>query len=130
MKISLKLFAAVLLAGGIALGISAQEAGKKEITGTVKANKLNIRVKPGQNFTSVGSLKRGENVSIIQCQGNWYEIVAPKDVAVWVAADAVADGARRARWGVEARHVAERYAWSAAAEQVLKVYRVAAEPTP
>jgi len=92
MKISLKLFAAVLLAGGIALGISAQEAGKKEITGTVKANKLNIRVKPGQNFTSVGSLKRGENVSIIQCQGSWYEIVAPKDVAVWVAADAVADG--------------------------------------
>lgn len=92
MKISLKLFAAVLLAGGIALGVPAQEAGKKEITGTVKANKLNVRVKPGQNFTSVGSLKRGENVTIIQSQGSWYEIAAPKDVSVWVAADAVADG--------------------------------------
>lgn len=96
MKTSLKWFMAVLLAGGMVSGVTAQEKArenvKQDITGTVKANKLNVRVKPGQNFTSVASLNRGETVSIIKSQGGWYEIKAPENSAVWVGADAVADG--------------------------------------
>ncbi|TQL01695.1 glycosyltransferase [Cellulomonas sp. SLBN-39] len=56
-------------------------------------------------------------------------LVPGHDPAVWadVLADALADDARRARWAASARGVAERFGWEAAAEQVLKVYRVAAE---
>ncbi|SFK16645.1 glycosyltransferase [Cellulomonas sp. KH9] len=58
-------------------------------------------------------------------------LVPGHDPRVWadVMADALADAPRRARWAVGARRVAERYAWSTAADQVLKVYAVAAEPT-
>ncbi len=57
-------------------------------------------------------------------------LVPGHDPLVWadVIAAALADDARRARWAVGARQVAERYAWSTAADQVLKVYAVAAEP--
>jgi|GEM_PF-1975409 SH3-like domain-containing protein len=92
MKTNLKWFMAAILAGGLVSGITAQENAKPDITGTVKANKLNVRVKPGQNFTSIGSLNRGESVTIIKSQGNWYEIKAPQNAAVWVGADAIADG--------------------------------------
>ncbi|MCC2336532.1 glycosyltransferase [Cellulomonas wangsupingiae] len=57
-------------------------------------------------------------------------LVQGHDPHVWAdaIADALADDARRARWAVGARQVAERYAWSTAADQVLKVYAIAAEP--
>lgn len=57
-------------------------------------------------------------------------LVVGHDPEDWadVVADALADAPRRARWAVGARQVAERYAWSTAADQVLKVYAVAAEP--
>ncbi|MBF0689242.1 MAG: glycosyltransferase [Cellulomonas sp.] len=58
-------------------------------------------------------------------------LVPGHDPADWadVIADALADAPRRARWSVGARQVAERYAWPTAADQVLKVYEIAAEPT-
>ncbi|MFS0704903.1 glycosyltransferase [Cellulomonas sp. 179-A 9B4 NHS] len=44
-----------------------------------------------------------------------------------VLADALADDERRGAWGRAARRVAERFGWEAAADQLLKVYAVAAE---
>ena len=57
-------------------------------------------------------------------------LVPGHDPAVWAdaLADALADAPRRALWASGARQVAERYAWSTAADQVLKVYAVAGEP--
>ncbi len=92
MKKSMKMIMAVLLTGGIASGLLAQEAENKTFTGKVQANKLNIRVKPGQKYTSVGSYQTGDQVNIIKSQGSWYEIALPDNAAVWVAADSVADG--------------------------------------
>jgi len=51
------------------------------------------------------------------------------DPAVWAdaLAGALADPASRTTWRTGARRVAERYGWDATAEQVLKVYALAAE---
>ncbi len=56
-------------------------------------------------------------------------LVRGHDPARWadVVADALADDARRAAWAGAARGVAERFGWDAAADQLLKVYSVAAE---
>lgn len=56
-------------------------------------------------------------------------LVRGHDPAVWadVLADVLADEAVRASYGEAARRSAERFGWSAAADQVLKVYGVAAE---
>ncbi|UCN14219.1 glycosyltransferase [Cellulomonas iranensis] len=56
-------------------------------------------------------------------------LVPGHDPAVWAdaIADALADPGRRARWGEGARRVAERYAWTTAADQLLKIYAVAGE---
>ncbi len=57
-------------------------------------------------------------------------LVVGHDPAVWadVLAQALADDDTLAAWGHGARASAERFGWEAAADQVLKVYTVAAEP--
>lgn len=56
-------------------------------------------------------------------------LVAGHDPVEWarVLAGALADEALRADWAVAARPAAERFGWDAAADQILKVYQVAAE---
>ncbi len=56
-------------------------------------------------------------------------LVPGHDPARWadVLDDALADPERLAAWGYGAREVAERYGWDTAADQMLKVYEVAAE---
>ncbi len=57
------------------------------------------------------------------------KLVPGHDPALWadVLAAALADDDRRAQWAAHARAAAERFGWDAAADQVLKVYDVAAE---
>lgn len=56
-------------------------------------------------------------------------LVRGHDPAVWadVLAEVLADDELRAAYGLAARRGAERFGWAAAADQVLKVYGVAAE---
>lgn len=59
-------------------------------------------------------------------------LVPGHDPVLWadVLAAALADDERRAAWAAAARSAAERFGWAAAADQVLKVYQVAAEARP
>lgn len=86
----IKLFFSAVMAGSVIFCTQAQD--KQEVKGKVNASKLNVRVKPNQNYTSVGFVKKGDEVKIIKASGDWFEIQAPTDVAVWIAADAVKDG--------------------------------------
>lgn len=77
---------------GILFTASGQEKSSKKILGKVNAQNLNVRVKPGRNYTSVGYINRGDEVEIIRASGDWFEIKAPPKSAVWVPSDAVKDG--------------------------------------
>ncbi len=92
MKKLLKIALLTLIGVGTVFVAIAQEANVETNKGKVNATTLNVRVKPSQNYTSVGYLKNAEEVEIIRSNGSWFEIKAPDSVAVWVAADAVKDG--------------------------------------
>lgn len=62
------------------------------VEGIVTANKLNIRVKPGTNYEVVAQANKGEKLEILQHQDEWYEVVAPADTKVWVAAAFIENG--------------------------------------
>src|SRR3954464_9541815 len=46
-------------------------------TATVKANKLNLRGGPGENFSIVGRLEKGAPVKPIDAKGEWLKIATP-----------------------------------------------------
>lgn len=62
------------------------------VEGTVTANVLNVRVRPGTKHTVVAQLEKGEKVDVIRMEEGWYEIAAPKTADVWVAAAFIKDG--------------------------------------
>jgi uncharacterized protein YgiM (DUF1202 family) len=53
---------------------------------TVKSKKLNVRGGPGENFSVLGLLERGEAVSQVSVKGDWIEIEAPTNSYAFVAA--------------------------------------------
>jgi uncharacterized protein YgiM (DUF1202 family) len=53
---------------------------------TVKPKKLNVRGGPGENFSVLGRLQRGEQVSQVSVKGDWLEIEAPTNAYAFVAA--------------------------------------------
>ncbi len=59
--------------------------------GTVKAESLAIRAKPAASAAQVGTLVRGEKVTLLTPENGWYKIVLPA-TDVWISADLVADG--------------------------------------
>jgi uncharacterized protein YgiM (DUF1202 family) len=63
-----------------------------QITGTISAANLNIRVKPNTKFSAVTRLKYGDTVEIVRQDGDWYEIITPKNSAVWVSASFIKAG--------------------------------------
>jgi hypothetical protein len=48
--------------------------------GAVSATRLNLRAGPGDNYSVIGRLNRGDRVTTIRSQGDWVEIEAP-DIA-------------------------------------------------
>ena len=64
----------------------------QQVKGVVKVQALNVRVKPGTNFSAVSKLKRGDDVAVLRQMKDWYEIVLPADASVWVAASQLKDG--------------------------------------
>jgi uncharacterized protein YgiM (DUF1202 family) len=53
---------------------------------TVKPKKLNVRSGPGENFSVLGRLERGDTVTQINAKGEWLEIEAPTNAFAFVAA--------------------------------------------
>ena len=53
---------------------------------TVKPKKLNVRGGPGENFSVLGRLERGETVHQVSTKGEWTEIEAPTNAYAFVAA--------------------------------------------
>jgi uncharacterized protein YgiM (DUF1202 family) len=55
-------------------------------TMTVKASKLNLRGGPGENYSVLGRVQKGDAVKELQTKGNWIEIEAPANAYAFVAA--------------------------------------------
>ena len=55
-------------------------------TKTVKSKKLNVRGGPGENFSVLGRLERGETVNQVSAKSDWLEIEAPTNAYTFVAA--------------------------------------------
>jgi len=53
---------------------------------TVRPKKLNVRGGPGENFSVLGTLKRGDTVKELSAKGDWLEIEPPADAFAFVAA--------------------------------------------
>jgi uncharacterized protein YgiM (DUF1202 family) len=53
---------------------------------TVKPKKLNFRSGPGENFSVLGRLQRGDQVNQVSTKGDWLEIEAPTNSYAFVAA--------------------------------------------
>lgn len=56
-------------------------------TKTVNASKLNVRAGPGENFSVVAQLKKGDAVREIRTVEEWMEIEPPAGACAFVAAD-------------------------------------------
>jgi hypothetical protein len=54
--------------------------------GTVSARRLNLRGGPGENYSILGRLQKGDPVKVIGTRGNWLEIEAPTGAYAFIAA--------------------------------------------
>jgi len=59
---------------------------------TVKASKLNVRSGPGENFSVVGTLQKGDAIQEITTKGDWTEIEPPATAFAFVAAQYLRQG--------------------------------------
>jgi len=55
------------------------------VEGRVTAEKLNVRVFPGLGYTCVCVLEKNDKIKILGKVGEWYQIEAPENAAVWVS---------------------------------------------
>lgn len=62
------------------------------VEGTVKANVLNVRVRPGEKYALVAQMSRNEKVRVVNFEKGWYEIAAPSKSSVWISTAFVKDG--------------------------------------
>jgi len=53
---------------------------------TVRPRKLNVRGGPGENYSVLGTLKRGDAVKELNTKGDWLEIEPPADGFAFIAA--------------------------------------------
>ena len=53
---------------------------------TVLPNRLNLRAGPGENFSVVGMLYKGDSVKEIITQGDWMEVEPPASAYAFIAA--------------------------------------------
>lgn len=56
---------------------------------TVSAARLNLRAGPGENFSVLGRLMRGDTLKPIRTSGDWIEIEPPATAFAFVAADLI-----------------------------------------
>src|SRR5581483_1780895 len=53
---------------------------------TVKAKKLNLRAGPGENYSIIGALQKGDAVETLETKGEWTEIQTPTNAFAFIAA--------------------------------------------
>jgi len=53
--------------------------------GTVTAQVLNVRAKPGIQFEVVAKVMRNDQLTLLSETNNWFEIVPPADTEAWIA---------------------------------------------
>lgn len=68
----------------LSLGFAALTPAAAQTTGVVTAGALNVRTGPGTNFVVIGSVVRGQQVTILERSGNWYRIASGRDRG-WVS---------------------------------------------
>ena len=62
------------------------------VEGTIKANLVNVRVRPGEKYALVTEMSRNEKVAVLNFEKGWYEISAPGKSSVWISKAFVKDG--------------------------------------
>ncbi len=62
------------------------------VEGTVKANVLNVRVRPGEKYALVAQMSSNEKVKVLNFEKGWYEIAAPPKSSVWISTAFLKDG--------------------------------------
>ncbi len=70
----------------IALFLSLYSGAGEKVMGKTAANSLNVRVQPSISQTVVAKIAKDAEVEILSVKKGWYEIAAPNDCAVWIAA--------------------------------------------
>lgn len=81
------LVAAVVLGGFLApLRSGAAEETRTTRHGTVSANVLNVRARPGQQYEVIGKFKKDDPVQIVGEAEGWYEVLVPTTAEAWIAA--------------------------------------------
>lgn len=77
-------WAKIALPAGTKVWVSAHfvDATNKVVT----ARKLNLRAGPGENYSTLGILEKGEAITEISTKGKWIEIQAPASAGAFVAA--------------------------------------------
>ncbi|MFW6414369.1 MAG: SH3 domain-containing protein [Verrucomicrobiota bacterium] len=80
------------------LTIGNEEAESEQAReGAVTAGTLNIRARAGRNYETVGKLRQGDKVEILEEEDDWLGIKAPSDIQAWCAAEYLgADGENQA----------------------------------
>ena len=79
----------VLILCALSLVMFAQESVVRK--GTITADKLVIRAKPGTHYENIGSFTKGTEVEVVSEKGEWLEVCVPDNTTAWVAADAIDD---------------------------------------
>ncbi len=54
--------------------------------GTVTANILVVRARPAPHYERIGQFARGDQVTIVGSNADWYEVRVPADTRAWIAA--------------------------------------------
>jgi hypothetical protein len=55
-------------------------------SGIVTANVLVVRARPAMHYERIGQFSRGDKVTIVGGNADWYEVLVPPDTRAWVAA--------------------------------------------
>ena len=77
-----------LLSTFLIFSLSAEEIRK----GTVQAEKLRMRSRPGTKYEVVGQLKKGDAVKVVEEKEGWLKIVAPASTEAWISSKFVENG--------------------------------------
>ena len=88
----IKIFILSLLLSVPLRDILCADAVAVAVEGTVKANVLNVRVKPGEKYALVVQMSRNEKVKVVNFEKGWYEIAVPPKSSVWISTAFVKDG--------------------------------------
>ena len=76
----------VLIMCALSFALFAQE---ENVKGTITADKLVIRAKPGTHYENIGSFTKDTEVVVVSEKDDWLEVHVPENTTAWVAADAI-----------------------------------------